>query len=568
MGSSEESLIVNSSLNMNNNSNDREDYDKPSSLYDNGTSRVGSNSTDEDREREYSVNSQYSQTSMMSMTTRTPELTELTHVSSTNTPRLSRSLIQSMVQFHAQTNISQPNDGSGNMNINSNSNNNNNHNNHNNSVVNVNIRRTNGNEFDDTTELTVSPTWLYEYSKHLYEKYIKNGCDLMVNVSSPIRDDLDKIFNGINERPQDAVNRIAKQVVPKNKPKRCHSKLIINNYLYHVFDRAFEEIWNLVQSDSFVRFRKSEKFFKFKQRYDSYLHSNSNCNSNNNNNKNNNNRYNHKDRLMGNRSKRIGKTRHKRAGDRQSRHDDDGYRESGSNNAYINNNNVIINNTTQSLAGFKDLKGEITYPAPMIKDKSYTSGSYSNSTCTKHRRRNSKLSRLGSKNSNKNELQLEGLGSNCLNSNNVMIRCNRSGGQMVIPSVSNSVCVTPTASAITSDTVTIDADGYAKCSDKSITNRYRLSFSKNINTNQDKMTDKDKDKDKDKNQTKHMKKTCDCENDDNDNDNNTNGNDKENILVSGCGKERNYKNDENGDNTTPVCESSEHGQSGSESLAL
>ena len=35
---------------------------------------------------------------------------------------------------------------------------------------------------------------------------------------------------------------------------------MINNYLYHIFDNAFEEIWNLVQSDSFIRFKHTRTF--------------------------------------------------------------------------------------------------------------------------------------------------------------------------------------------------------------------------------------------------------------------------------------------------------------------
>ena len=45
--------------------------------------------------------------------------------------------------------------------------------------------------------------------------------------------------------------------------------LILNNYFYHIFDLAFDEVWRLVASDSWVRFKKTDEY----QKISSQIHS-------------------------------------------------------------------------------------------------------------------------------------------------------------------------------------------------------------------------------------------------------------------------------------------------------
>ena len=110
-------------------------------------------------------------------------------------------------------------------------------------------------------EITLNPKWFYECAKHLYDKYVSNDCDLMVNVSGDIRSELTRVFSYKNDI--DALNNLEIKFLPRNDKyvwSQDYLNKVINNYLYHIFDCAFEEIWHLVRRDSFVRFKKSKQF--------------------------------------------------------------------------------------------------------------------------------------------------------------------------------------------------------------------------------------------------------------------------------------------------------------------
>ena len=66
--------------------------------------------------------------------------------------------------------------------------------------------------------------------------------------------------------------------------------VIINNFLYHIFDAAFQQIWRLLQTDSFARFRTSNEYKLFNEELirsrNDRLSNIINNNSNNSNNKN------------------------------------------------------------------------------------------------------------------------------------------------------------------------------------------------------------------------------------------------------------------------------------------
>ena len=61
---------------------------------------------------------------------------------------------------------------------------------------------------------TVSPLWLFKYSKHLFDKYIKDGSELCVNVSSRTRADLTQTFRFSNEK--NGLQFLISKLVPKN----------------------------------------------------------------------------------------------------------------------------------------------------------------------------------------------------------------------------------------------------------------------------------------------------------------------------------------------------------------
>eukprot|EP01084_Bolivina_argentea_P144143 252982_1 len=80
----------------------------------------------------------------------------------------------------------------------------------------------------------------YKIALYLYDKYIDDCADLMINISSENRRNIYRDFQQILQT-EDVLN-------------------IDNNILYIIFDQAFNEIWNLIANDSFFRFRTTDKF--------------------------------------------------------------------------------------------------------------------------------------------------------------------------------------------------------------------------------------------------------------------------------------------------------------------
>eukprot|EP00486_Rosalina_sp_Unknown_P007340 CAMPEP_0201572266 /NCGR_PEP_ID=MMETSP0190_2-20130828/15415_1 /ASSEMBLY_ACC=CAM_ASM_000263 /TAXON_ID=37353 /ORGANISM="Rosalina sp." /LENGTH=731 /DNA_ID=CAMNT_0047997795 /DNA_START=997 /DNA_END=3192 /DNA_ORIENTATION=- len=106
---------------------------------------------------------------------------------------------------------------------------------------------------------------LFKRAQYLYGKYIPTACDLAVNVSFPVREDLNQLFKTL---PQDAIENIyemnldelgeeEKAIIDNDEHHRIR---LIKTYLYHVFDQAFNEIWTLIRDDSFLRFQSTRPY--------------------------------------------------------------------------------------------------------------------------------------------------------------------------------------------------------------------------------------------------------------------------------------------------------------------
>jgi len=110
----------------------------------------------------------------------------------------------------------------------------------------------------------VSHQWIREYGWFLYEKYVKEDSDLAINISGEAREFLINFFS----LPEEAVSTFivehsgGRQDESKQLPTGLEEHVLINTYLYHLFDQAFEEIWALLQSDSFIRFSMTAAYEK------------------------------------------------------------------------------------------------------------------------------------------------------------------------------------------------------------------------------------------------------------------------------------------------------------------
>eukprot|EP00484_Ammonia_sp_Unknown_P023839 CAMPEP_0197033418 /NCGR_PEP_ID=MMETSP1384-20130603/11833_1 /TAXON_ID=29189 /ORGANISM="Ammonia sp." /LENGTH=631 /DNA_ID=CAMNT_0042463223 /DNA_START=580 /DNA_END=2475 /DNA_ORIENTATION=+ len=98
----------------------------------------------------------------------------------------------------------------------------------------------------------------------LYEKYIAVDSDLCINIAWDTRQTLDAFFRLPSKQMFEFI--VTKSGGTQDKSPQCPAvideQLLINTYLYHVFDVAFEEIWVLLRKDTFKRFVKSEAYQK------------------------------------------------------------------------------------------------------------------------------------------------------------------------------------------------------------------------------------------------------------------------------------------------------------------
>jgi len=110
----------------------------------------------------------------------------------------------------------------------------------------------------------VSHEWVREYAWFLYEKYIKDDSDLAINVSGEVREFLMNFFALPEETMCAYVVQHSGGLEDESKelPAGVDEHVLVNTYLYHLYDQAFEEVWTLLQSDSFIRFTMTAAYQK------------------------------------------------------------------------------------------------------------------------------------------------------------------------------------------------------------------------------------------------------------------------------------------------------------------
>eukprot|EP01084_Bolivina_argentea_P125963 223107_1 len=96
----------------------------------------------------------------------------------------------------------------------------------------------------------------YQIALHLYDKYIEESSDLCINISFGIRKGIYRYFAEYTQRSNNAslhdiqLNENMETLNPNDDLVK----------LYTVYDEGFTEIWRLLQTDSFLRFKTTEEF--------------------------------------------------------------------------------------------------------------------------------------------------------------------------------------------------------------------------------------------------------------------------------------------------------------------
>eukprot|EP01083_Nonionella_stella_P053585 141702_1 len=94
---------------------------------------------------------------------------------------------------------------------------------------------------------------MYEYALYLYNKYV-NGADLIVNIGADVRGNLDNAFRFESFHNESFVNDSETEEKEKDAfREKC---------LYHAFDVAFEDVYELMKTDTFRRFKRTKQFHK------------------------------------------------------------------------------------------------------------------------------------------------------------------------------------------------------------------------------------------------------------------------------------------------------------------
>eukprot|EP01084_Bolivina_argentea_P131467 232045_1 len=110
-------------------------------------------------------------------------------------------------------------------------------------------------------KLSVDINWIFEYSRHLYLKYVDNSADLSINVSHSVRKPLWDLFSkDINEEAFQKIMLIYHDELNEINLKPYEEIILIQTYLYHAFDVAFDAVWRLLQRDTFGRYQNTKQY--------------------------------------------------------------------------------------------------------------------------------------------------------------------------------------------------------------------------------------------------------------------------------------------------------------------
>jgi len=126
---------------------------------------------------------------------------------------------------------------------------------------------------------SLRPDAIRDVAAFLYEKYIRTDSDLSVNISFEKRKFLNELFRFGNEDMFAYILAHSGGCYDRTEacPAAINQQLLVNTYLYHVFDAAFEEIWTLLRIDTFRRFSFTESYRKLIEQRESAAARQQNC---------------------------------------------------------------------------------------------------------------------------------------------------------------------------------------------------------------------------------------------------------------------------------------------------
>lgn len=114
--------------------------------------------------------------------------------------------------------------------------------------------------------------WMYDYAQYVFMKYIDADSEFCVNVSYKTRRGLLLFFSkNIDEAFEHILN--AKGVTTPAVLLQDNAKLdekyanMIQSWMYHMFDNAVTEIWNLMSKDTFLRFMHTAEYQYLVKKY-------------------------------------------------------------------------------------------------------------------------------------------------------------------------------------------------------------------------------------------------------------------------------------------------------------
>eukprot|EP00483_Globobulimina_turgida_P008107 UN08123 len=117
---------------------------------------------------------------------------------------------------------------------------------------------------DETSLFSIEK--IHNYGKHLFLKFIDVDGEYCINISHDSRKELLLFFSKI--RPlgfNHILNKHGIHTAPVindvvDDSKQHQYDILIQTHLYHIFDVAVAETWNLLQMDTFLRFQRTKQY--------------------------------------------------------------------------------------------------------------------------------------------------------------------------------------------------------------------------------------------------------------------------------------------------------------------
>ena len=135
-------------------------------------------------------------------------------------------------------------------------------------VVDIEVEENIEEEMDNDLECDI--VWMYEYAQYLFIKYIDVDSEFSINVSYGSRQNLLLFFSKNMEQGFEYIlnkKGIISPVLLKETELNDKYVNIIKLWIYHMFDHTLSEVWNLMSSDTFIRFRHTAEYKYLLKKY-------------------------------------------------------------------------------------------------------------------------------------------------------------------------------------------------------------------------------------------------------------------------------------------------------------